>query len=671
MHEPLWNDGLGGTAYDIADSNAPRLRVLAGPGTGKTFAMKRRVMRLLQEGANPKQILVCTFTRTAAHDVAREIEALGIEGAKDVKAGTLHAYCFSVLRRSAVLELTGRVPRPVISFEQRFLLQDLQKQFGGIRKSEARLQAFNAAWARLQSDEPRWPSDPVDQAFQDALQSWLTFHRAMLVGELVPVTLRYLRDNPLADERKAFDYILVDEFQDLNRAEQVLITLLAENAWLTIIGDEDQSIYSFKHAHPEGISTFHEDHPGTHDEKLTECRRCPTLVVELAKTLIAKNTTASGRPLIPKDGNPAGEVRIVQWSSLTAEAKGIAEFVKQRIDAGEVEPGKVLILAPRRQFGYAVRDALRTRAVHAHSFLTEESLEGDPKDLIDCQAQQAFALLTLLSNPEDRVGLRCWCGFGHSALAEPAWRRIRQHAESTAESPRAVLTRLAAGELSLPYTEYAVERFKLLLEREKALKDVKGMALVESLFPQAESWADPLSQIAADAENPEEPFTPGSLLDVIRPGVTQPELPTDVDYVRVMSLHKSKGLTAKLVVITGCIQGAVPRMAEDGTPETERKRMLEEQRRLFYVALTRATDTLVISSTTHLPLHTAHKMRVPVGAGGRAIPSQFIGELGPKQPKAIPGDQLLSTSQAGVTFKQAPNTKKFSGAEIESEVNEQ
>lgn len=85
-----------------------------------------------------------------------------------------------------MLELTGRVPRPVINFEQRFLLQDLQKDFGGINKAEARLNAFNAAWARLQTDKPGWPTDPADQQFQAQLMAWLKFHRAVLVGELVP-----------------------------------------------------------------------------------------------------------------------------------------------------------------------------------------------------------------------------------------------------------------------------------------------------------------------------------------------------------------------------------------------------------------------------------------------------------------------------------------------------
>jgi superfamily I DNA/RNA helicase len=111
--------------------------------------------------------------------------------------------------------------------------------------------AFNAAWARLQSEEPGWPGHKIDVAFHEALLSWLRFHQAMLVGELVPVALGYLRNNPESPFRTAYDHVFTDEYQDLDKAEQVLIDLLAKNGSHTIVGDEDQSIYSFKHANAQ------------------------------------------------------------------------------------------------------------------------------------------------------------------------------------------------------------------------------------------------------------------------------------------------------------------------------------------------------------------------------------------------------------------------------------
>src|SRR5688572_29437594 len=188
VHGPHWDDDLTGIALNIASTDESPLRVLAGPGTGKTYAMKRRVMRLLQQEVEPRRILACTFTRTAARDIAKEIAGLGVEGAEKVWAGTLHGLCFSILQRQEVLQATGRVARPLTQTEVRFLLQDLQADFEGVKKARKRLKAFEAAWARLQSEEPGWPEDPVDQAFQVGLLDWLTFHRAMLIGEIVPVT---------------------------------------------------------------------------------------------------------------------------------------------------------------------------------------------------------------------------------------------------------------------------------------------------------------------------------------------------------------------------------------------------------------------------------------------------------------------------------------------------
>lgn len=178
MNDRHWADGLTGATRRIAETRQSPLRVLAGPGTGKTFALMRRVMRLLEEGRNPRGIFVCTFTRTAARDLQNELSLLGVPGAEDVRAGTVHAFCFRLLSRAEVLEATGRVPRPLLKFEERFLLEDLRGVNGeGIRALGKRLNAFAAAWARLQTETPGWPLDRRDRAFYAALEAWVQFHR--------------------------------------------------------------------------------------------------------------------------------------------------------------------------------------------------------------------------------------------------------------------------------------------------------------------------------------------------------------------------------------------------------------------------------------------------------------------------------------------------------------
>src|SRR5689334_3487149 len=113
-----WNDGLTGVHLDIAASTDRRIAVLAGPGTGKTsYGLMRRVARLLEEGVPGEQILLVSFTRTAAHDLQNKIDALGVPGAAAVRATTLHSYCFEILGREAILELTRRTPRPLLDHE--------------------------------------------------------------------------------------------------------------------------------------------------------------------------------------------------------------------------------------------------------------------------------------------------------------------------------------------------------------------------------------------------------------------------------------------------------------------------------------------------------------------------------------------------------------------------
>ena len=299
--------------------------------------------------------------------------------------------------------------------------------------------------------------------------------------------------------------------------------------------------------------------------------------------------------------------------------------------------GDTLILAPRRQMGHAVRDALGIHGVVAHSFFSEQALDGNPKKLSETAAQQAYALLTLLADPEDGVALRCWCGFGSTTLNENGWARLRDYCETVGDTPRRVLEQLVTGTIAVPYTGTVVTRFKLLQEHEKKLKAMSGHDLADALFPETEGWTEPLRSIVKQKFAAKHGFTSSGLLDEIRNGVTQMDTPADVDYVRVMSLHKSKGLTARVVIVMGCNEGMIPRIDYDQAVG-EQNRSREEQRRLFYVALTRTTETVVLSSIAHIPRREALRMGLGVQGGGA---SQFLWELGPASPKPIAGPTLL------------------------------
>jgi ATP-dependent DNA helicase UvrD/PcrA len=287
-----WDDNLDrhSVVYAIAADRSRFIRVLAGPGTGKSFALKRRVARMLEDGVRPDQILPITFTKVAAEDLHRELVGMGVPGCEEIRGSTLHALGMRILSRQNVLAATGRVARTLNQFEMEPLLYDLSPEFGNKREREKRIRAYEAAWARLQHEEPGFAQSAQDQAFERTLVAWLRFQEGMLVGEIIPQLYRYLQNNPAAPERSLYEHVLVDEYQDLNKAEQAVVDLLTGGASLCVVGDDDQSLYSFKHAHPEGIRAFGASHPGSTDHRLLDCHRCPRLGSSQLPTRLSHTT---------------------------------------------------------------------------------------------------------------------------------------------------------------------------------------------------------------------------------------------------------------------------------------------------------------------------------------------------------------------------------------------
>jgi len=634
-----WDTNLVGTALNIAAYPGPQLRVVAGPGTGKTYALMRRVARLLEENVQPDRVLAVSFTLTAANDLVHKLAQLGVPGANQVAAKTLHSLSFGLLSRNSVFQVLGRVPRPLMAHEQDTMVCDLAPQFDGKKAVNKLIEAFEAYWARLQHHDPGWPNTPLEKSFDHELKSWLGFHGAMLVGEVIPLALDFILQNPGHPEIPIYEHVLVDEYQDLNRADQALIDALSGNAAVTVIGDEDQSIYSFRHAHPEGIYEYPNTHAGTHDELLNECRRCPQRIVAIANSLIAHNPRLAPKVLAPHALNAQGNIYIVQHHSVAEEIQAISDYIDWYLDQNAGVPaGEVLVLSSRRQIGNGIRDSLiaiaqqKGRAWDAQSFYFEGALKTD-------QAADGFALLTMLVDPDDVPSLRFWLGEHKQDCREAPYRRLRAHCEDSAQSPRAALQDVADGRLKIAYTGSLIPRFNDLEQRLAVLAPLGVPGLIEALFPDGNPETASIRQIALVVAPTV--ATIKEFLEELRVVITQPELPgSQGNSVRIMSLYKSKGLTARLVVIAGCVAGILPTV--DGTePHHEQERQRQEQRRLFYVGITRATETLVLNSATRMPLAMAYTMRMPLLArqGGDAIlqASPLMAELGPSAPAVILG----------------------------------
>lgn len=652
-----WNIGLepGTPAYTFASGNATIMRVLAGPGTGKSFALRRRIARLIEQGASPERILAVTFTRTAASDLRREISSLEVNGADRVVAKTLHSLCFSILGRREILDDTGRVPRPLLAHEIKPMLHDLSNHvFGSIRDKEKKIKAFEAAWARLQHEEAGYALFQDDHQFEIDLINWLRDHEAMLIGELIPQTLRYIQDNPLSPDANQFDHVLVDEYQDLNKAEQELVLLLKGAGTLAVIGDDDQSIYSFKHAHPEGIREFQERNQGCESIEFAECRRCPTSVVNMAASLIANNENRTLGPLLPATNNDTGDVSILQWPTLDEEVTGIVEIISHHLSSDSIEPQDILILTPRRRIGYKIRNCLIERGINTKSYFREEALDSDISRI-------AFSLLNLFAYPNDKVALRFLLGQGSGDYRSGAYDRVKQRAEVDCCSIRDVLDKLMSGELRIAHTANIIDSYTSIIDKMDDIRNIlqdNPNGIINYLAPYdneefegLRSALEAAFQAVGEFQNNEEQNIETwivSLFEETRDNISMPSVPDNVDHVRIMSLHASKGLSSKFVVITSCIDELLPGNID---LEQDRRRYEEEQRRLFYVAITRCKNEagiypgkLFLSSVVGIQGREALQMGIHarnVGETRRVRASRFLSQLGANRPRTLVGSTYL------------------------------
>lgn len=640
-----WNTGLDpeSEAFLIAASDNPRVRVVAGPGTGKSFAMKRRVARLLESGVEPNAILPVTFTRVAAEDLHRELVAMDAAGAEQLKATTLHSLGLRILSRNHVLESTGRHPRPLNDFELEPVYADLH-DFGGKRDIKKKILAYHAAWARLQDDDPADVEQHRDAEFEIALIDWLTFHRGMLIGEVIPYLYQYLRDNPIAEERSEFTHTLVDEYQDLNKVEQEIIRYLSVDGHVCIVGDDDQSIYSFKYANPEGIQEWCEVNDGADDLELTDCRRCPARVVKIANHLIAQSPTRQNdRELIEWGENGEGEVRLIQYPDLDREVKGIASIVEGLMGAG-THPGDIIILAQRKKIGTYIYEELLERGIPAKSYYKEAELDDE-------ETQERFAYLKLAADRDDRVALRWLLGRSSGSWLRGGYARVRAHSAHTGLSPWQVLEAIRDHDIVIPHTGALVTRFVTVCERTEQLQNLYTeagtMAIVDELFPADDDrWRDlrglaletlTSGEIAEDAPLPE-------FVAQLSYAIAQPEIPSEIQDVRVMSLHKSKGLSSPATIVAACVEGVLPRRPDDDLTDNQKLADIEEQRRLFFVGITRVKASPAAGEPGRLFLTYSRRMSAADARQSGIQPasfeygeavmnaSRFLGQLGPAAP---------------------------------------
>jgi DNA helicase-2/ATP-dependent DNA helicase PcrA len=365
------------------------------------------------------------------------------------------------------------------------------------------------------------------------------------------------------------------------------------------------------------------------------CGRCAAPILDLANELIS-HAPARSKPALVARAETAGKVSVVQWADVHEEVEGLTAAIAAAVDQRQREAGDVLVLVHRQQIGEMLRRRLVELGVPAHSFFSQESVRSD-------EARRGLALLRLAVG-DDPASLRVICGVGDAKARAPAYQRLSRYCHEQGKSTRDALDELVSG-ATLPIRIPAiVEQYRSAAVTLAALEGEDLLSVVEQLFPPALPEVADVREIAL--EEAREAQDIGDLADRVVTRVTQHDVPETPDYVRIMSLHKSKGLTSPVVYLASVIDGIIPTIPPR-LDEAQADAARDEQRRLVYVAITRAAEELVISSVLQMDVALASSLSVRVvrdrirSVDGRVvaptIASPYLDEMSATAPTAQRG----------------------------------
>lgn len=619
---------------ELINSDIQRIRCIAGPGTGKTYALKGKVKRIIEtDSSEAEKIFAVTYTRLAAGQLKNDLCNLNIENAEKIHASTLHSFAFKILQEERAIHESGRVPRVCFDSERQVLKQDLASEFGGTREVDDKIEAFCAMWARLQHEDAGWPSNEIDLKFNQKYIQWMKFHGGILVDELICLAVNYLRNNPVNDISNRFNYIIVDEYQDLNKADQILIELIGMNKNVTIVGDDDQSIYAFRYAHPEGIRNWLDAQPlpKIHFD-LNICRRCDGKIISLANNLIANNPNRIGSSLTPEEGREdSGKVEMVQWPTRNKETKGIALGIKKIIDNNEIpEDQNLLVLTQRSFFGGKIKEELENLGITDVSLKTKINWKGKPLGT-------SVAYATLLEDESDLISIRYLLGSEHATWYREKYSILYNYCIDHSQNPIEILNNQdKCVELGISPLH---NRWNVIKTRLSELRDKSKAELIETLFPLT-SDTERVRRLLIELDEAGG-LEDKTIIEALRDSIIDKDDITEDAKIKIMTLHGAKGLSSHTVIIAGAVNGILP-SKDLASGEWSN---LDEDRRLLFVAITRAKERLILSSFKKVSK--TESMQKNLGLPVRyqrwldTRPSMFFLELGPDKPEALVGENWL------------------------------
>ncbi len=646
-------EGLNPAQREAATHGEGPLLVLAGAGSGKTRVLTHRIAWLLAtERARPMEILAITFTNKAANEMRERVSSLVGGVSRAMWVMTFHSACARILRADA--ERLG--------YKRSFTIYDEADSVRMVRR----------CMDELELDRKRWPprsvkaaisaaknqlvdaSDYADAASTDREQAiadvYNLYERRMVEASAMDfddllvrvVNLLELFGDVRDKYRRTFRWVLVDEYQDTNRAQYRMLQLLTEeHRNLTVVGDEDQSIYSFRAADIRNILDFDHDFPDAEVVKLEQNYRSTQTILDAANAVVSHNTERREKHLWTDAGR--GEMIVVgEFDDEHAEARYVASEVNRLVEEG----------TPRDRIAVFYR-------VNAQSRVLEDTLVrfeipyqviGGTKFYERAEIKDAIAYLQLLANPADAISFTRIVNSPRRGIGDQSQARMLSHANTLGVDIWEVLANPSQipGLGSAAYR--AVGRFSETMahlrqraERNGPVAELLDAILHETGYIEALE-AERTVEAEGRVENLEELVGVAGEFDANRElegdqevtpleeFLAQISLVTEQDNIRdaeslatLMSLHNAKGLEYDAVFVIGCEEGVFPhsRSLEEGN--------VEEERRLAYVGVTRAREKLWLTYARRRSLH---------GGASWNVPSRFLKEL----PEALVEQHVATTA---------------------------
>jgi DNA helicase-2/ATP-dependent DNA helicase PcrA len=655
------------------------LLVLAGAGSGKTRVLTTRIAHLIHErGVPPDRILAVTFTNKAAGELRDRISSLLGEAPKGMWTGTFHGLGARILRRHA----------PLLGWSNTFTIFDAEQSLRLIKKTTEEVGLDTRRWSpkairgHLSSAKNQLigPQQFVEEnaegfdvfarnvakvypAYQKSLQAQNAFDFDDLLVK--PVELFESNAELLAAYRSRFHFLLVDEYQDTNRAQFRFVELLAsEHGNLMVVGDDDQSIYGWRGADIRNILDFETAFSGAHTVRLEQNYRSSAVILSAANAVIAENVDRKGKTL--RTDRVGGEpITLVTTSSETDEARWIADQIEARLSDGPgVAYRDIAILYRTNAQSRALEDVFRRRGL-------PYQIVGGVRFYERREIQDVLAYLRLISNPLDAGAFDRVVNYPRRGVGNTSLERLSAWANAEGISVLEAAARADEAPDVPKGGARGLIAFAALVQRYSALASQRGVGelletLVEELDffghladegPEGEDRADNVRELIAGAldynaellEDLEgETLDHFTELDLF---LQQVALVADVDrhdpdaqVVTLMTLHNAKGLEFPVVFISGLEDGLFPLGRAYDNPSE-----LEEERRLFYVGITRAENKLYLTHARRrrragevmygrlspfvdaIPAHLVEKVTTAVAGESGGYPGRRVDRPGPSR----------------------------------------